>query len=754
MNEGLSAPERRTLTIDGIISYAGSLASGVVAILLVPVMLGTLGGDAYGFWIAALAVGTVVSAVDLGLGSAVSWVVAGGTDRQPAGGPARFIEAAGSLYFWIAAADAVLVAIIGFVVVAWGYTGTTGDAAVVLACCGLAAAADQVIAFSAAVLGGQRRYGTLSRIVVVTALSRSVAILIVAWSGGDLRLVALTYAAVALLNAWDAAATMKRLGGAYRLRIGPIRWSALRPYLGFGLKSFFVATMATMTWQLAPIVIGILRGTAEIPLFYAAQKFPLVVVPLSTRFSIVYFSASSRDAVERGASRVADLVVAGTRATLSIVLPYCLVVMAVAPELLHAWLGPVSEETVLILRLTSVAVIADALGATALQVLWGQGALTALLSITSVMGASIVALMMILIPGFGTSGAAATLMVTVGAAAAALLAAAARRSGTNVLDLTFRSAAGVVGPSLLAGATAWLTARALAETGWVGVGVAAVLAAVVYVPTYYFFGATKEERELLSGLSAVKGSLAERLRERGRGWPLFRSAWYFAHAIVLRQRYRPGKRPDEFTRHYAQNDPWGYETEWGADHLRVTASLLDDVRFGTVLELGCGEGFVTALLADRGQSVLATDIIPSALERARQRVGGAGNLRFATLDVMKDSKTDRYDLVVAMGLLECFSARSEFLVARRRILDMVAPDGYLLVTTTRQHPVVEGASWARWLIRGAEPTHEFLMASGRLSLCRLVRTPTHLFTLYQLTSPGQAQRPAPKPSSHEATTRS
>ena len=175
----------------------------------------------------------------------------------------------------------------------------------VLACCGLAAAADQVIAFSAAVLGGQRRYATLSRIVVVTALSRSVAILIVVWSGGDLRLVALTYASVALLNAWDAAATMKRLGSAYRLRIGAIDWSAIRPYLGFGLKSFFVATMATMTWQLAPILIGILRGTAEIPLFYAAQKFPLVVVPLSTRFSIVYFSAAigTQSNVARRASR-------------------------------------------------------------------------------------------------------------------------------------------------------------------------------------------------------------------------------------------------------------------------------------------------------------------------------------------------------------------------------------------------------------------------------------------------------------------
>ena len=396
----------------------------------------------------------------------------------------------------------------------------------------------------------------------------------------------------------------------------------------------------------------------------------------------------------------------------------------------------------LILRLTSVAVIADALGATALQVLWGQGALAALLSIVSVMSVSSVALMMILVPRMGTPAAAATLMVTVGSAAAGLLAAAARRSGTRVGDLIVRSAGGVVGPSLVAGVTAWLTVRTLGPTGWLAVAVAALLAAIVYLPAYYVFGASREEREMLSGRSAVKENFAKQFRERGRGWPTLRSAWYLAHVIVQRRRYRPGKRPDEFTRHYAQNDPWGYETEWGAGHLRVTASLLDEVRFGSVLELGCGEGFATALLADRGAWVLATDIIPSALERARQRVDRASNVRFATLDVLKDPQPGRYGLVVAMGLLECFSARHEFRVARRRILDLVAPGGYLLVTTTRQHPVVEGASWARWLIRGAEPTHEFLMASGRLSLCRLVRTPTHLFTLYQLASPGEAQRPA------------
>jgi 2-polyprenyl-3-methyl-5-hydroxy-6-metoxy-1,4-benzoquinol methylase len=197
---------------------------------------------------------------------------------------------------------------------------------------------------------------------------------------------------------------------------------------------------------------------------------------------------------------------------------------------------------------------------------------------------------------------------------------------------------------------------------------------------------------------------------------------------------------------YEQIDPWGYTTPWGSTHLRVTAELLDGERsgapFSRAFEVGCGEGFVTELLAARCESVLATDVVPAALERASQRLSGRQHVRFQTWDLLRDPAPGRYDLVVVMGVLECFTRRREFRSSRREILEMLEPGGYLLVTTTLQHPVVERSRWARWLLRGSEAIHGFLMASGQLTLCRSGSTPTHRFTLYRKSGHSQERTAA------------
>jgi 2-polyprenyl-3-methyl-5-hydroxy-6-metoxy-1,4-benzoquinol methylase len=66
----------------------------------------------------------------------------------------------------------------------------------------------------------------------------------------------------------------------------------------------------------------------------------------------------------------------------------------------------------------------------------------------------------------------------------------------------------------------------------------------------------------------------------------------------------------------------------------------------TVLDLGCGEGWLTRALAAEGLNVLGTDIIPALIERARMR--GLGRFELAAYaDIAAGKLAKKFDVVVA-----------------------------------------------------------------------------------------------------------
>jgi hypothetical protein len=76
--------------------------------------------------------------------------------------------------------------------------------------------------------------------------------------------------------------------------------------------------------------------------------------------------------------------------------------------------------------------------------------------------------------------------------------------------------------------------------------------------------------------------------------------------------------------------PWGYATNsYEQAKYRATLDHLPE-RPGRTLELGCSVGVFTAMLAPRCAHLVAVDFSPTALERARERLGGAENVELGT----------------------------------------------------------------------------------------------------------------------------
>ncbi|MEF2977663.1 bifunctional PIG-L family deacetylase/class I SAM-dependent methyltransferase [Subtercola sp. YIM 133946] len=112
---------------------------------------------------------------------------------------------------------------------------------------------------------------------------------------------------------------------------------------------------------------------------------------------------------------------------------------------------------------------------------------------------------------------------------------------------------------------------------------------------------------------------------------------------------RPRTLPAEyFENTYARaDDPWGFVNRWYESRKRaVTVSALPRQHYASGFEIGCSIGVLTEQLAARCDTLLAVDIAPAAIERARQRLARATNVTLRVADVSQSAVEGSFDLVV------------------------------------------------------------------------------------------------------------
>jgi 2-polyprenyl-3-methyl-5-hydroxy-6-metoxy-1,4-benzoquinol methylase len=107
------------------------------------------------------------------------------------------------------------------------------------------------------------------------------------------------------------------------------------------------------------------------------------------------------------------------------------------------------------------------------------------------------------------------------------------------------------------------------------------------------------------------------------------------------------------------------------------------------LDVGCGSGEVTRLLATRGYDVLGTDIEPAMLAIARARTTEPlVEYREAALDDLEASGT--YDLVTCLNVLDWIE---DFEAALGKLHDALKPGGKLVLSVP--HPFKDTGVWRK-----------------------------------------------------------
>lgn len=86
---------------------------------------------------------------------------------------------------------------------------------------------------------------------------------------------------------------------------------------------------------------------------------------------------------------------------------------------------------------------------------------------------------------------------------------------------------------------------------------------------------------------------------------------------------------------WKRGDPWDFESSaYERDRCLHLLTMLDGRRYARALEIGCGAGYFTRLLASVADRIVALDIAPAAIARALAVGAGPGSVDFRVANIM------------------------------------------------------------------------------------------------------------------------
>lgn len=723
----LGSDERVRLMRDGMLNNVSLLISGLIGIVLVPIMLKGLGVESYGLWIAALSLAGTVGLFDFGLGMSVTREVAASLNRGQGNETAPFVKAAGTVFFLVGAVGGMLIATLGLPLSSGLHLSAANRqiAPAVFALAGASFLADRLLAFTTAVLRGLRRFDITNLLAIIAALFRAIGIIALIKVGtgleGVLMWQVVATAAPALAGQW----VLGNLEGKFRFRLGRIDWNVVGAHLPFGLASQLTTIVEVMIWDMVPLVVGLVLGSRWIAPYYIAQRFPTSVGPVIWSIAEALFPAVSQHQRDQEMARTREILEVGTQWIVVVALPLCLGLWIVAPKLLQAWVGNVPPGSTLILRLITAAVFVEGVAAASIQVLWGRGALRTMVIIPCCLMVTSLALTLVLLPRIGIVGAAWGLVVPMFLAAFVYLHIGARTCGIRVADLISTSFRGLLLP-VLAFLALGFSINSLTGPGWTSVVAALLGGGIGYLISFILSGAREEELTLVRKLTEVPRAEAyhsyRRLRRLLARIGFLRSGYYLLLAVRDAVKDSPAHGQAELNHEFEpREDPWDYASvSYQGDRIRSEVAALDSVRgaarFGRALEVGCAEGMFTEMLAPRCESLLAVDISSVALTRARRRLQGDERVHFAEWDLRVDPVTDTYDLIVMIHALEYIRNPLYVRRARSKLVNSLLPGGYFLVGTMKVAEIYEDAWWGRYFLRSGKRINNFFSGHPALKV--------------------------------------
>ena len=514
----LDYSERLRVLRDGAVNYAPVASGSLLGIVLVPLMLKALGQEAYGLWLSTLALIGIARLCEPGL----SWIIISEVARwrgcQTKNGAQELVTAARDLYVIIGSVVSVIVCALAFKLGTELHLSAQAEGVLPYVCVLLALSlfADFVLAFPMSTLYGLRRFAFANVFEAGMGLLRSAGMLFLVLEHGDLIGFAAWHSAVSVISAVIGIVAVNRLEPRLNARSRRSGWHLLCKRLSFGLNSAVMNFLGTLMWQAPRLLIGIISGAPFVAQYQVGQKFPMTLGSVIERVTQPIFPATTERAAAGDSEGIRELLDTGTRSMLVFALPACLILWLEAPNLLAVWTGQSTAEAVTVFRLTSAAMLAEAVGASAHQVLWGADRATTALAIVLGMALVTLTLTPLLLAQIGIAGAAWGFLAGLTFGACAFLVMACRICQARPYSIMREGVRGLELPLVACLAVGVYTPMIIPAHGWAGVIASGVAPLIAFVSCLWLWGAREEERQFILELVRMPANVARRTATSSR----------------------------------------------------------------------------------------------------------------------------------------------------------------------------------------------------------------------------------------------
>lgn len=410
--------EKRRLVTNTFLTGLSQSAAMIASLVFMPMLITAFGIGDYGLFMLVSSVTAYAALLDLGVGSALTKMVAEHEARHDRDALSSSIST--TLVFYTAVGVVVALAMLAVGAVVDVVFDVDSAGALLLRNMLWLGAVFQLWFWPAStaryVIGGFQRYDILARTgFLATALNIIAIGLVLATSGGPLLLVALQGVTLVIVSIVNIAAARRLAAG---VAVSPARASASR------LRAIFVFSWAVFVVQLSDvlfyhqtdrILLGVFAGAVAVGLYEVAAKLNMLVTYLSgLTVAAVLPLASAMGAQDRHSSLRA-LFVRGTKYGAALVAPITIVLAVFAAPLLEVWLGPEFRDQAVVVQVLILPHVVVCLGLMGDAIVISKGRLAKRVPYVIAQTVFNIVLSIALIPRYGVLG------VAVGTAAAHLI---------------------------------------------------------------------------------------------------------------------------------------------------------------------------------------------------------------------------------------------------------------------------------------------------------------------------------------------
>jgi len=491
--------ERLRLFRDSFWNIVSLAVSGIVGLLLVPIMLSGLGMERYGLWLAVSSIVGIASGLGFGLGLSVVREVAASSGNSDTNESERLVSSARILYLLLGAAVMVGLTLLAGVI-SLGLHLSSSTRVLVFPVCvivGLAFVGEQLSAFALAVLAGLRRFDLIGMVAIIGTISNAVLLWVALRTGHSLIALAVLRAVVAFASALTTSIMVLIVCPVFGHWKAIIDLQCLRSKTRFVLASQANTVIGNAVFDGVAPLIGFLSGAAAIVPYRIGLKFPQFLGVVSGRVAEVLYPASSEYEGVGDTHKMKDALRWGTRILVLLNIPALTALFVLAPTLLHFWVPATPPEAIPIMRVYILAILFDVAGYTADNLLWGVGMAEALLKMMLTAGVVTLGLGTFLVFHIGVVGMAIGTASGFGVKSFLLIRLSSRRFGVSMGDIIGSTTCGLIIPTILCAATIWTSARLFPPNGLSSVALLGTLGMAVYGLLYFRLAASVREREMI-----------------------------------------------------------------------------------------------------------------------------------------------------------------------------------------------------------------------------------------------------------------